>query len=168
MGPKALLPLRRKACAEDFFALKILRLRPGVNPRTWVPNASTLPLDHRSRSVTRFTNCSALKMEVGRLVQRSSDHLSPHITTVWNLEISCIQILCDPHYSFADAAIFAFLLVYYLTNAGVLNLCCAIGPFECDETNGPLFRKVHLNIYKYSETCLNRTPYIPETWTNGK
>jgi len=21
---------------------------------------------------------------------------------------------------------------------------------------------------KYSETCLNRTPYIPETWTNGK
>jgi len=20
----------------------------------------------------------------------------------------------------------------------------------------------------YSETCLNRTPYIPETWTNGK
>jgi hypothetical protein len=20
----------------------------------------------------------------------------------------------------------------------------------------------------YSKTCLNRTPYIPETWTNGK
>ena len=35
--------------AEDFFALKIRRLRPGVNPRTWVPNASTLSLDHRSR-----------------------------------------------------------------------------------------------------------------------
>ena len=32
-----------------FFALKIRRLRPGVNPRTWVPKASTLPLDHRSR-----------------------------------------------------------------------------------------------------------------------
>jgi hypothetical protein len=31
-----------------FFALKIRRLRPGVNPRTWVPKASTLPLDHRS------------------------------------------------------------------------------------------------------------------------
>jgi hypothetical protein len=24
-------------------------LRPGLNPRTWVPKASTLPLDHRSR-----------------------------------------------------------------------------------------------------------------------
>ena len=33
---------------EDFFALKIRRLRPGANPRTWVPKASTLPLDHRS------------------------------------------------------------------------------------------------------------------------
>ena len=34
--------------AEDFFALKIQRLRPGVNPRTWVPKASTLSRDHRS------------------------------------------------------------------------------------------------------------------------
>ena len=35
--------------AEDFFALKIRRLRSGANPRAWVPKASTLPLDHRSR-----------------------------------------------------------------------------------------------------------------------
>ena len=34
--------------AEHFFALKIPRLRPGVNPRTWVPKASTLPLDHQT------------------------------------------------------------------------------------------------------------------------
>jgi hypothetical protein len=32
-----------------FFALKIRRLRPGANPRSWVPKASTLPLDRRSR-----------------------------------------------------------------------------------------------------------------------
>ena len=32
-----------------FFALKIRRLRPGANPRTWVPKASTLSLDHQSR-----------------------------------------------------------------------------------------------------------------------
>jgi hypothetical protein len=30
------------------FALKIWRLRPCANLRTWVPKASTLPLDHRS------------------------------------------------------------------------------------------------------------------------
>jgi hypothetical protein len=34
--------------AEDFSVLKIRRLRPGANPRNWVPKASTLPLDHRS------------------------------------------------------------------------------------------------------------------------
>jgi hypothetical protein len=28
--------------AEDFFGRKIRRLRPGLNPRTWVPKASTL------------------------------------------------------------------------------------------------------------------------------
>jgi len=33
-----------------FFALKIRRLPPGANPRTWVPKASTLPLGHQSRS----------------------------------------------------------------------------------------------------------------------
>ena len=40
-----------------FFARKIRRLRPGLNPRTWVPKVSTLPLDHRSRlSLTYATN----------------------------------------------------------------------------------------------------------------
>ena len=32
-----------------FSPLKIRRFRPGLNPRTWVLKASTLPLDHRSR-----------------------------------------------------------------------------------------------------------------------
>ena len=32
-----------------FSPWKIQRLRSSLNPRTWVPKASTLPLDHRSR-----------------------------------------------------------------------------------------------------------------------
>ena len=32
-----------------FSPLKIRRLRPGLNPQTWVLKARTLPLDHRSR-----------------------------------------------------------------------------------------------------------------------
>ena len=37
--------------AEDFIRHKKSdRFRPGANPRTWVPKASTLPLDHRSRN----------------------------------------------------------------------------------------------------------------------
>jgi hypothetical protein len=47
MGPKALLSLRRKAC-WGFFCPEIRRLPPGANAWTWVPKASTLPLDHRS------------------------------------------------------------------------------------------------------------------------
>ena len=34
-----------------FSLLKIRRLRPGLNPRTWVLKASTLPLDHRSHTL---------------------------------------------------------------------------------------------------------------------
>jgi hypothetical protein len=65
MEPTALLPLRRKAC-WGFFALKIRRLRPGLNPRTWVLKASTLHIDHQSRifgisarirTTMRFSNC---------------------------------------------------------------------------------------------------------------
>jgi len=37
-----------------FLPLKIRRLRPGLNPRTWVPKASTLPLDHRSRLHNKY------------------------------------------------------------------------------------------------------------------
>jgi hypothetical protein len=37
-----------------FSPLKIRRFRPGLNPRTWVPKASTLPRDHQSRSVNKF------------------------------------------------------------------------------------------------------------------
>jgi hypothetical protein len=31
-----------------FSPLKIRQLQPGLNPQTWVPKASTLPLQHRS------------------------------------------------------------------------------------------------------------------------
>jgi len=46
-----------------FSPLKIRRLRPGLNPRTWVPKASTLPLDHRSRIDSRVdTNTFLVKI----------------------------------------------------------------------------------------------------------
>ena len=36
----------KEGVLKILFALKIRRLRPGLNPRTWVPKANTLPLDH--------------------------------------------------------------------------------------------------------------------------
>jgi hypothetical protein len=41
MGQTALLPLRRKVCC-GFFPRQLRRLQPGLNPRTWVPEASML------------------------------------------------------------------------------------------------------------------------------
>jgi hypothetical protein len=39
----------KESVLRNFFALTFRRLRPGANPRTWVPKASTLTLDHRNR-----------------------------------------------------------------------------------------------------------------------
>ena len=41
--------LPKEGVLRIFSPWKIRRLRPGLNPRTWVPKASTLLLDHRSR-----------------------------------------------------------------------------------------------------------------------
>ena len=38
----------KEGVLRTFSPLKIRRLRPGLNPQTWVLKASTLPLDHRS------------------------------------------------------------------------------------------------------------------------
>jgi hypothetical protein len=42
MGQMALLPFWRKVCWGFFSPWKIRWLRPGLNPRTWVPEAITL------------------------------------------------------------------------------------------------------------------------------
>jgi len=63
MGHTALLP--KEGVLRIFSPLKIQRLRPGLNPRTWAPKASTLPLDHRNRYFTfTFNN---INMAVARI-----------------------------------------------------------------------------------------------------
>jgi hypothetical protein len=62
MGPTALLPFRRKACLRIFLLLKIRRLRPGLNPRTWVPEArppKPLKVLLAWCTVFRFKKCKA-------------------------------------------------------------------------------------------------------------
>ena len=50
-GPDGFTSRPKEGVLRIFSPLKIRRLRPGLNPRTWVPKASTLPLDHRSRYI---------------------------------------------------------------------------------------------------------------------
>ena len=50
-GKNGFTSFPKKGVLRIFFSpWKIRRLRQGLNPRTWVPEASTLPLDHRRRS----------------------------------------------------------------------------------------------------------------------
>ena len=49
-----------------FSPLKIRRLRSGLNPRTWVLKAGTLPLDHRSRFTFIY-----IKMKIKRKVYKT-------------------------------------------------------------------------------------------------
>ena len=48
-GTNGFTSLPKEGVLRIFSPWKIRRIRPGLNPRTWVPKASTLPLDHRSR-----------------------------------------------------------------------------------------------------------------------
>jgi len=44
----------KEGVLKIFSPLKIRQLRPGLNPRNWVPKASTLPPDHRSRFIYMY------------------------------------------------------------------------------------------------------------------
>ena len=50
-GTNGFTSLPKEGVLRIFSPWKIRRFRPGLNPRTWVPKASTLPLDHRSRYI---------------------------------------------------------------------------------------------------------------------
>ena len=52
-GTNGFTSLPKEDVLRNFTPQKILRLTPALNPRTWVPKASTLPLDHRIR-LNRF------------------------------------------------------------------------------------------------------------------
>ena len=54
-GTHGFTSLPMEGVLRIFSPWKIRRLRPGLNPRTWVPKASTLPLDHRSRLNTPYS-----------------------------------------------------------------------------------------------------------------
>ena len=58
MGPMVYFPSEGRR-AEDFFALKIRRLRPGLNPRTLAPEASTLTPRPPKSLCLKYTNMNA-------------------------------------------------------------------------------------------------------------
>ena len=83
-GTNGFTSLPKEGVLRIFSIWKIRRLRPGLNPRTWVPKASTLPLDHRSplnwRAKLIFMDCkrrSASKFLSSRLQHKVDPGPSP-------------------------------------------------------------------------------------------
>ena len=61
--------LPKEGVLRIFSSWKIRRLRPGLNPRTWVPKASTLSLDQRSRLCSCVRKMLEIRTEVCLLVK---------------------------------------------------------------------------------------------------
>jgi hypothetical protein len=101
MGLTALLPFRRKACLRIFPTLKIRRLRPGLNPRTWVPEASTLtprPPKPLCKELVKTVSIRAVKKRSGLLytIRYCCIHRGiQRVTARWL--ISETAAICDNH-----------------------------------------------------------------------
>ena len=55
-GTNGFISHLKEGLLRIFLPWKIRWLRPGLNPWTWIPKASTLPLDHRSRLAIAFVH----------------------------------------------------------------------------------------------------------------
>ena len=63
-GTSGFTSLRKECVLRIFSPWKVRRLRPSLNPRTWVPKASTLPLDHRSRLIIEVNICTSVVLKL--------------------------------------------------------------------------------------------------------
>jgi hypothetical protein len=84
--------------ARDFFARKIRLLRPGLNPQTWVPEASALttrpqkPLNHRTEASTkRYEVCCRAALMKERHVNLGYGNVRFN-----RLNLSCLSKLFSP------------------------------------------------------------------------
>jgi hypothetical protein len=89
MRPTALLPLRRKA-RLGFFRLKIRRLRPDLNPRSWVPEITeALTLRKKLGDEIQFTvvcfqpSADYSSRREGQAAFRPHSRLCPHLRQDW-------------------------------------------------------------------------------------
>jgi hypothetical protein len=82
MRQTALLPFRRKACWGFFRPKKIRRLWPGLNPRTWVPEASMLTT-RPPKPLTEIMSCVTVTFTMTELAdQFQHDNAPVHSTNL--------------------------------------------------------------------------------------
>ena len=74
-----------------YLPLKIRRLRPGLNPRTWVPKASTLPLDHHRSRLLVFK--SYLSLQYSLSLSYRETHSRTCFAAVTLQQMSCTSCI---------------------------------------------------------------------------
>ena len=77
-----------------FSPWNIRRLRPGVNPRTWVPKASTLPLHHRSRFDIYLCDCNIWEPKNPQFKISPAFKFKSHIPACFFLYLATILFNC--------------------------------------------------------------------------
>ena len=84
----------KESVLRTFSPWKIQRLLSGLNPRTWVPKASTLPLDHRSR----FEEVLAKKRWEGLLFNKTVNIcMSPFFNLSFRWYNSFLSLISGKH-----------------------------------------------------------------------
>jgi hypothetical protein len=107
MGPTALLPLRRKLCYRFLSPLKIHRPRPGLNPQTLGPVASTLTTS--PPTATQFCNLR-VKFRTSLLFTETTNSECKHSASLCNyLKITRVTVKVHAHKVHAHKAWFILL-----------------------------------------------------------
>ena len=155
-GTNGFTSLPKEGVLRIFSSWKIRRLRRGLNPRTWVPKASTLPLDHRSRFMNdpysriyhewMFVHSCYLHQQCGRELRNSNlsdiaflyggvDHIQP--TTLFFLQFYNISdFLYGREFSWVILHIFfseclvsgTFANFRQVTVCFVMSVCLSVCP----------------------------------------
>jgi hypothetical protein len=84
-----------------FLPLKIRQLQPGLNPRSWVPKNSTLPMDHQSRMFSYIAKDFHIKI------------LHSPANLLINAQVQPITILFHDHVQ-SNLHSYFFLVVFFL------------------------------------------------------
>ena len=97
--------------AEDFYVRKIQRLRPGLNPQTWVPEASLLTtrppkpsivVKLKCLGVTLYVHCLSCFLNTSQSFSYSNDVYSRLVQKkILNIKYCTLILICNNQW-FAD------------------------------------------------------------------
>ena len=136
--------LPKEGVLRIFSPWKIRRLRPGLNPQTWVPKASTLPLDLRSRLV----DVRQLRCLITIQCSLACFHCHNQSRCIGTLWVSCRTFHLEANSTFTSSPVRWLLQV----TADLSNCCLFTHLFTlCDsEKHLPV-----LNTRRYESTVNN-------------